>query len=168
MKIYILVGVLVLIVIYVLATYNSLVRLNNSVKEAFATMDVYLKKRWDLIPNIVETVKGYAKHEKETLQSVINLRNSVYDDMSQNEKIALAESYPDLKANQNFLNLSNQLSKIEEDIANSRKYYNAVVKNMNNKILMFPSNIVAKIFGYKELKMFEAQKSERENVRIEL
>lgn len=182
MKIYILVGVVVLIVIYVLATYNSLVRLNNSVKEAFATMDVYLKKRWDLIPNIVETVKGYAKHEKETLQSVINLRNSVYDDMSQNEKIeanekinsgiskiiALAESYPDLKANQNFLNLSNQLSKIEEDIANSRKYYNAVVKNMNNKILMFPSNIVAKIFGYKELKMFEAQKHERENVRIEL
>lgn len=79
MKIYILVGVLVLIVIYVLATYNSLVRLNNSVKEAFATMDVYLKKRWDLIPNIVETVKGYAKHEKETLQSVINLRNSVYN-----------------------------------------------------------------------------------------
>ena len=182
MKIYILVGVLVLIVIYVLATYNSLVRLNNSVKEAFATMDVYLKKRWDLIPNIVETVKGYAKHEKETLQSVINLRNSVYDDMSQNEKIeanekinsgiskiiALAESYPDLKANQNFLNLSNELSKIEEDIANSRKYYNAIVKNMNNKILMFHSNIVAKIFGYKELKMFEAQKSERENVRIEL
>ena len=182
LKIYILIGVLILIAIYVLVTYNSLVRLNNSVKEAFATMDVYLKKRWDLIPNLVETVKGYAKHEKETLQSVINLRNSIYDDMSQNEKIeanekinsgiskiiALAESYPDLKANQNFLNLSNQLSKIEEDIANSRKYYNAVVKNMNNKILMFPSNIVAKIFGYKELKMFEAQKSERENVRIEL
>ena len=81
MKIYILVGVVVLIVIYVLATYNSLVRLNNSVKEAFATMCVYLKKRWDLIPNIVETVKVYANHEKETLKYVINLRNSVYDDM---------------------------------------------------------------------------------------
>ena len=181
MKIYILIGVLILIAIYVLVTYNSLVKLNNSVKEAFATMDVYLKKRWDLIPNLVETVKGYAKHEKDTLQSVINLRNSAYDDMSQSEKIeanekinsgiskiiALAESYPDLKANQNFLNLSNQLSKIEEDIANSRKYYNAVIKNINNKILMFPSNIIAKMFGYKEIKMFEASNSERESIKVE-
>lgn len=128
MKIYILVGVVVLIVIYVLATYNSLVRLNNSVKEAFATMDVYLKKRWDLIPNIVETVKGYAKHEKETLQSVINLRNSVYDDMSQNEKIeanekinsgiskiiALAESYPRFKG-------KSKLFKFKQSVVKNRR-----------------------------------------------
>ena len=182
MKIYIIIGIIVLIAAYVLVTYNSLVRLNNSVKEAFATMDVYLKKRWDLIPNIVETVKGYAKHEKETLQSVISLRNSTYDNMSQKEKIeanekitsgiskiiALAESYPDLKANKNFLDLSAQLSKVEEDISNSRKYYNAVVKNMNDKVMMFPSNIIAKMFGYKEIKMFEASKIERESVRVEL
>lgn len=182
MKIYIIIGIVVLIVVYVLVTYNSFVKLNNSVKEAFSTMDVYLKKRWDLIPNIVETVKGYAKYEKETLQSIISLRNSTYDNMSQKEKIeanekitsgiskiiALAESYPDLKANQNFLDLSTQLSKVEEDISNSRKYYNAVVKNMNDKVLMFPSNIIAKVFGYKEIKMFETSEVERQSIKVEL
>lgn len=182
MKIYIIIGIIVLIVVYVLVTYNSFVKLNNSVKEAFSTMDVYLKKRWDLIPNIIETVKGYAKYEKETLQSIISLRNSTYDSMSQKEKIeanekitggiskiiALAESYPDLKANQNFLDLSTQLSKVEEDISNSRKYYNAVVKNMNDKVLMFPSNIIAKVFGYKEIKMFETLEVERQSIKVEL
>ena len=144
-------------------------------------MDVYLKKRWDLIPNIVETVKGYAKHESETLENVIRLRNSAYDNMSDNEKIktnealssginkimALAESYPDLKANENFRDLSNQLTKIEDDIANSRKYYNGVVRIINNKTEMFPSNIFAKLFGFKSKEMFEAAASERENVKVE-
>lgn len=174
-------GVLLLIIIYALSTYNNLVGLNNKVKEAFSTMDVYLKKRWDLIPNIVETVKGYAKHESETLENVIKLRNSAYDNMSDNEKIktnealssginkimALAESYPDLKANENFRDLSNQLTKIEDDIANSRKYYNGVVRIFNNKTEMFPSNIFAKLFGFKSKEMFEAAASERENVKVE-
>lgn len=174
-------GVLLLIIIYALSTYNNLVGLNNKVKEAFSTMDVYLKKRWDLIPNIVETVKGYAKHESETLENVIRLRNSAYDNMSDNEKIktnealssginkimALAESYPDLKANENFRDLSNQLTKIEDDIANSRKYYNGVVRIFNNKTEMFPSNIFAKLFGFKSKEMFEAAASERENVKVE-
>ena len=182
MELYIIIGIVVLLLIYVLVSYNGLVKLSNSVKEAFSTMDVYLKKRWDLIPNIVETVKGYAKYERETLESVVKLRNSAYDKMSQDDKIAangeisgvlsklmaLSENYPDLKANQNFLDLSSQLAKIEEDIANARKYYNAVVKNLNNKVQMFPSNIISKLFGYQEIKMFEIAEKEKENIKIEL
>ena len=182
MELYIIIAIIVLLFLYVLISYNSLVKLNNSVKEAFSTMDVYLKKRWDLIPNIVETVKGYVKHEKETLESIVTLRNSAYDKMSQADKIvandeitgalsklmALSENYPDLKANQNFLDLSSQLAKIEEDIANARKYYNAVVKNLNNKVQMFPSNIISKLFGYQEVKMFEIAEKEKENIKIEL
>ena len=182
MWIYIIITIIVLIVIYALAIYNSFVQLNNKVKEAFSTMDVYLKKRWDLIPNIVEIVKGYAKHEKDTLKEVVELRNSAYEKMSDQEKIktneqlssginkimALAEAYPELKANENFKDLSNQLTKIEDDIANSRKYYNGVVRIYNNKVEMFPSNIFAGLFGYKSKAMFEVSANERENVKVEL
>ena len=182
MSIYIIIVIIVLIIIYAFALYNSLIKLNNKVKEAFSTMDVYLKKRWDLIPNIVETVKGYAKHEKETLKEVIELRNSVYDKMSDDEKIKtneqlsnginkimlLAEAYPDLKANENFKDLSNQLIKVEDEIANSRKYYNGVIRIYNNKVEMFPSNIFARLFGYKSKSMFEASANERENVKVKL
>ncbi len=182
MWIYIIIVIIVLIIIYAFALYNSLIKLNNKVKEAFSTMDVYLKKRWDLIPNIVETVKGYAKHEKETLKEVIELRNSVYDKMSDDEKIKtneqlsnginkimlLAEAYPDLKANENFKDLSNQLIKVEDEIANSRKYYNGVIRIYNNKVEMFPSNIFARLFGYKSKSMFEASANERENVKVKL
>ena len=182
MWIYIIIAIIVLTIIYAFALYNSFVKLNNKVKEAFSTMDVYLKKRWDLIPNIVETVKGYAKHEKDTLKEVVELRNSAYDKMSDDEKIktneqlssginkimALAEAYPDLKANENFKDLSKELLKIEDDIANSRKYYNGVVRIYNNKVEMFPSNIFAGLFGYKSKAMFEASANERENVKVEL
>ena len=182
MWIYIIIAIIVLIVIYALALYNSFVKLNNKVKEAFSTMDVYLKKRWDLIPNIVEIVKGYAKHEKDTLKEVVELRNSTYDKMSDEEKIktneqlssginkimALAEAYPDLKANENFKDLSKQLTKVEDNITNSRKYYNGVVRIYNNKVEMFPSNIFAGLFGYKSKAMFEASANERENVKVEL
>ena len=179
---YIIITIIVLILIYFGITYNSLVKLSNAVKEAFSTMDVYLKKRWDLIPNIVETVKGYAKHEKSTLKEIIELRNSAYDNMTVNEKVdmnnklsqeinrlmAISESYPDLKANENFKDLSKQLTKIEDDIANSRKYYNGTVRIFNNKVQMFPSNIVAKTLGYKEKKMFEVDEAERENIKVNL
>ena len=179
---YIIIAIIVLIVVYALALYNSFVKLNNKVKEAFSTMDVYLKKRWDLIPNIVENVKGYAKHEKDTLKEVVELRNSAYDKMSDEEKIktneklssgiseimALAEAYPDLKANENFKDLSNQLTKVEDEIANSRKYYNGVVRMYNNKVEMFPSNVFAGLFGYKSKAMFEVSSNERENVKVEL
>ena len=178
--IYLIIGVIALLVIYVLVTYNGFVRMKNRVDESFSTMDVYLKKRWDLIPNIVETVKGYAKHEKSTLSEVIKLRNGAYDNMSSDEKIkanqqlskgitkimALAEQYPDLKANENFKDLSTQLTKIEDEIANSRKYYNGTVREFNDKVQMFPSNIVANIFGYKAKVMFEANEEERKNVKV--
>ncbi len=179
---YIIIAIIALIVVYALTLYNSFVKLNNKVKEAFSTMDVYLKKRWDLIPNIVETVKGYAEHEKNTLKEVVELRNSAYDKMSDEEKIktneklssgiseimALAEAYPDLKANENFKDLSNQLTKVEDEIANSRKYYNGVVRMYNNKVEMFPSNVFAGLFGYKSKAMFEVSSNERENVKVEL
>ena len=180
MWIYIVIAIVVLILLYVLVTYNGLVKLNNILKEAFSTMDVYLKKRWDLIPNIVETVKGYASHEKDTLKEIIELRNSAYDSMNSDEKVdvnnkisgainklmAIAEAYPELKANENFKDLSVQLAKVEDDIANARKYYNGTVRNFNNKIGMFPSNIVAIMLGYKQEKMFEISASERENVKV--
>ena len=180
MWLYIIIAVVVVLLLLVFTTYNSFVKLNNKVEEAFSTMDVYLKKRWDLIPNIVETVKGYAKHEKSTLEEVINLRNSSYDKMNTNDKVevnnklshgisklmAIAEAYPDLKANENFKDLSSQLTKVEDDIANARKYYNGTVRLFNDKVQMFPSNIIAGIFGYKAKKMFEANENERENVKV--
>ena len=180
MIIYIVIAIIVIIILYALVTYNSFVKLNNSLKEAFATMDVYLKKRWDLIPNLVETVKGYAAHEENTLKEVVELRNSSYDNLSSNDKIKanqtlskdinkimlLAESYPDLKASTNFQDLSRELTKIEEDIANARKYYNAVTEQFNNKIEMFPSNIFAKLYGYKHQNMFQTEIAERENVKV--
>ena len=182
MWIYVVLAIVVLLLIYVLIVYNNFVKLKNKVKEAFSTMDVYLKKRWDLIPNIVETVKAYSQYEKDALREVVELRNNTYDKMSDEDKIktneqlssgiqkimALAEAYPDLKASQNFQNLSNQLAKIEEDIANARKYYNGVVRIYNDKVEMFPSNILAKVFGYKVKAMFEADASERENVKVDL
>ena len=174
--------VVIILVLYIILTWNSLIKLKNRVKESFATMDVYLKKRWDLIPNLVTVVQGYAKHEKETITNITKLRNTVYDDLSTKDKIktnfdvfdsitklvALAENYPDLKANQNYMQLSSDLVKIEDEIAKSRKYYNANVRIYNNKVEMFPSNIVAKITGHQKEMMFEAQKEEREKVDVKL
>ncbi len=171
---------IVLLLAFFAVTYNALVGLGNKEKEAFSTMDVYLKKRWDLVPNLVETVKGYATHEKETFENVVKLRNSAYESMSPEDKIdinskltsgvskimMLAENYPDLKANQNFNELSKQLASIEDDIANARKYYNAVVRQFNDKVQMFPSNIVAGMSGYKVKKSFEIDDVERENVKV--
>lgn len=182
MWIYMIIGIIVVILIYIFATYNKLVNLRNHVNEAFSTMDVYLKKRWELIPNIVETVKGYAEHEKNTLKELVELRNKSYDTMNTNDKIdmnnkvsqditrlmAIAEAYPELKANTHFQDLANVLIKIEDEIVNARKYYNGTVRIMNNKIEMFPSNMVARILGFKTFKMFEATVEDRNNVKIEL
>ena len=180
MWLWIILAVIILIIIYVFILYNNFISLDNKVKEAFSTMDVYLKKRWDLIPNLVETVKGYAKYEEETLTRVTKLRNTVYNEMTNDEKIinneelssdvskimALKEAYPELKANENFIDLSNKLTKIEDDIANARKYYNGTVRIYNNKVQMFPNNIFAKIFGYKTKRMFEASLEDKQNIKI--
>lgn len=182
MVVYVIGIILGIIIIYIFTTFNSLVRLNNKIKEAFSTMDVYLKKRWDLIPNIVETVKGYAKHEKDTFEKITKMRSSTYDSLTDEEKIktneeltkgigkliALVEDYPDLKASKNFQKLSEDLTQIEDEIANSRKYYNAVVRMFNNKVEMFPSNLIASMFGYQTKPMFEANEGERENVDVKL
>ena len=182
MAVYIIITIIILLIVYIFVLYNSFISLDNKVKEAFSTMDVYLKKRWDLIPNLVETVKGYACHEQETFSEVTKLRNNNYESMSNEEKIitneevntkidrimALKETYPKLKANESFKNLSTELKKIEDDIANSRKYYNAVVRVYNNKVEMFPNSLIAKIFGYHSKKMFEANNEERKNVKVEL
>ena len=175
-------ALIVLALLYIASTYNSLIRKRNSVEEAFATMDVYLKKRWDLIPNLVAAVKGYAKHEAETLEKVIAARNGRYQDLSDDEKIevnkelakglssinVVVERYPDLKANENFMNLQNQLNRTEDDIANARKYYNAVVRNYNNKVQMFPSSIIASMFKFTKKQMFAVEnEAEREAVKVE-
>lgn len=182
MWLWIILAVIILIIIYAFVLYNSFISLDNKVKEAFSTMDVYLKKRWDLIPNLLETVKGYTKYEEETLMRVTKLRNTVYNKMTNDEKIinneelssdvskimALKEAYPELKANENFIDLSNKLTKIEDDIANARKYYNGTVRIYNNKVQMFPNNIFAKIFNYKTKRMFEASLEDKQNIRINL
>ena len=179
---YIIIGIIVILIIYIFVLYNSFVNSNNMVNEAFSTMDVYLKKRWDLIPNLVEIVKGYATHEKQTLEEVVKLRSNNYENMSNNEKMssyeetyprverlmAIAENYPELKASTQFQNLSENLTKAEDEIANSRKYYNAVVRMFNNKVEMFPNNIFSKIFGFKSKNMFEAKAEERKNVEVKL
>lgn len=179
---YIIIGIVVILVIYVLITYNDLIKMRNIVKEAFSTMDVYLKKRWDLVPNLVEIVKGYTKYEKETLDEITSLRTNNYENMEMKNKIninekltegiskimLISEKYPDLKASESFLELSRNLTKLEDEIANSRKYYNGSVRIYNNKIQMFPSNIVAKIFRFKQANMFEAKTEEKNNIKVDI
>lgn len=182
MWLYILIAIIAVVAIYVIVQYNKLINARNDVKEAFSTMDVYLKKRWDLVPNLVEVVKQYAKHEEDTFTQITALRTGNYDEMLTNKKInineqltegiskvmTVAENYPELKASENFLNLSAELTKIEDEIANSRKYYNGTVRNLNNKIQMFPSNIIATIFKFEQANMFEANIEERNNVKVSL
>ena len=174
-------GVLSLfIILYLINAYNKGIILRNYVREGFSTMDVYMKKRWDLIPNLVETAKGYMTHEQSTLTKIAELRNQNYNGMSNEQKmdvnsqlgfglaklLAVAENYPDLKANENFLKLMEELSNVEEDIANSRKYYNGTVREYNNYTELFPTNIIALIFNFKAEKMYEISDVERENVKV--
>lgn len=178
----IVIAIVVIIGLWIMGSYNALIRLKNQVEEAFSTMDVYMKKRYDLIPNLVETVKGYAAHESGTLEKVTAARTAAMDATTINDKIknenilndtlkslfAVSEAYPDLKANTNFMDLQHQLQTVEEDIANSRKYYNASVKNLNNKIEMFPSNIIAGMFHFSKQPFFEVGSGEeRKNVKVQ-
>lgn len=173
--------IVVLIVLYLIVTYNRLVDLRNRVRDQWSQIDVQLKRRFDLIPNLVSTVKGYAKHESETLEKVIEARNSYVtaetphakmeaNDMlsgTLNKLFALAESYPDLKANTNFLELQQELQQTEDKIAIARQFYNDTVLTYNNKIEMFPSNIVASLFHFKMEEFFKAEEEARQNVKVE-
>ena len=168
---------LAVIAVAVIAIYNGLVRLNVQTNNAWADIDVQLKRRYDLIPNVVETVKGYASHERQTLEAVINARNRAVSvqgagpaERGQAEGaltgalrglFALAESYPQLRAAENFGQLQGTLSQIEEAIQNARRYYNAVVRDLNTRIQQFPSNIVAGMFGFKNREFFEVPDSEK-------
>lgn len=162
--------IIVAAVAFVIVTYNDLVRLRNSVENSFAQIDTQLQRRFDLIPNIVETVKGFATHEKELLENVTASRSGYMNAGSDEEKIAMnnqltstlktlfavTENYPELKANANFLNLQDELSEIEDKVSYARQFYNDAVTIYNNKIQMFPSNIVAGIFGFKEGTLFDS------------
>ena len=171
----------VLLALFFVLQYNGLVRLRNGVENAWAQIDVQLKRRYDLIPNLVETVKGYAAHEKETLDAVIQARNSAMAaqgpaQQAQNENMltgtlkslfALSEAYPDLKANQNFLELQEELTSTESRIAFARQHYNDSVLGYNNKIQVFPSNIVAGMFNFSESEYFETEGDARGPVQVE-
>ena len=182
MWIAIIIGVIVLLIlIWGVATYNSLVDFRNRVKDSWSQIDVQLKRRFDLIPNLVETVKGYTKHESETLEEVIKARNTYLsanlpeDQLKAdgeltnaiNKLFALAENYPDLKANQNFQQLQQELQQTEDKIAMARQFYNDIVMQYNNKIEMVPSNIIASLFKFKQEKFFEANETEKENVKVQ-
>lgn len=177
----IIVGVIVLLIlIWFFGTYNSLVSLRNKKDDQWSQIEVQLKRRADLIPNLVETVKGYAKHEKGTFEDVIKARNTYVSASTPEEEMkasgevtsalnklfALAESYPDLKANENFLSLQNDLKETEDKISYSRQFYNDAVLSYNNKVQMVPSNIVANIGGFQKAPFFEANEQDKETPKV--
>lgn len=172
----------IILVCWGISARNNFVRLRNGCEEAFATIDVYLKKRYDLIPNLVETVKGYAKHESQTLENVIAARNRAVNATTTAEKIdadanvsnairsinMVAERYPDLKANSNFMDLSRQLSNIETQLSDQRRYYNAKVKAFNTDKDVFPKSVIAGMMHLEKLPYFELDSAEeRQNVRVQ-
>jgi LemA protein len=169
--IWIIIGIVVILLFIFIGFYNDLIKLRNQMKNAWAQIDVQLKRRYDLIPNLIETVKGYVKHERETLEAVTKARNlaqqaasagagersKLEGDLSSalSRLLAVAESYPDLKANQNFLALQEELTSTENKISFSRQFFNDSVLNYNNKTQMFPSNIIASMTGFKTGEFFE-------------
>src|SRR3989338_1716172 len=178
---YLFIGVIAAIVLYIVGIYNSLQTLRVRIKEAFSGIDVQLKRRIDLIPNLFETVKGYAKHEKSVFENVTKARSSLMkaDSLAQKAEannmltdalkslFAVAEAYPDLKANTNFADLQRQLEDTEDKIAYSRQFYNSNVLEYNTRVKMFPSNIIAQLFGFAEEAFFEAKPEEKENVKVQ-
>lgn len=181
----VIIGVVVIVgLFYAINVYNRLISLKNRVQEAWSDIDVQMKRRYDLIPNLVETVKGYAAHEKNTLESVIQARNAAMSDhgdpahQARSEGLlqsalknlfALVEAYPDLKANQSFVSLQAQLAEIEDHIQKARRYYNGSVRDLNNLIEQFPSNIVAGRFNFEKAIFFEldpSQSAAREPVAV--
>lgn len=177
-----LIAIILLIILWFIVTYNGFIKLKNMCDEAFSTMDIYLKKRFDLIPNLVETVKGYANHEKETLDRVTSARSAVQGATNPGARLEaegqlsqalgrlmmVSEAYPDLKANIGFNDLQQQLKQMETEIASSRKYYNGVIKAYNIKCETIPSNIVANLCKFEKRPLFEIENVEqRENIKVQ-
>jgi LemA protein len=179
----IMISVLVLIglvVVWVIFLFNGLIRLKNRVEEAWSDIDVQLKRRYDLIPNLIETVKGYAKHEREVLESVTEARTRAMGAQDTKDQVeaenmlsdtlkslfAVSENYPDLKANQNFLELQRELSDTENKIQASRRFYNGNVRDFNTKIQSFPNNMIAGTLNFKEKDFFEAGEEEKKNIEV--
>jgi len=161
--------------------YNRGVCYRNYMQEAFSTMDVYLKKRWDLVPNLLEAVKSYTKHEKNVLTDIADIRSRTYGSLSTDEKIntniklgqalsrfhAVAENYPELKANEAYIQLMKQMSSVEDDIADARKYYNGTVREYNTFIDLFPTSLIGKMFGMQRAELFEIEAEQRENIKVD-
>ncbi len=183
MTTWIIIAVIGLLILIVIGMYNGLIRLKNRVDEAWADIDVQLKRRHDLIPNLVETVKGYAAHEQGTLDKVIQARNSAMQAQSTGNRaeiektenmlsstlksiFALSEAYPDLKANTNFLELQRELSDTENKIQASRRFYNTNVRDFNTKLEVFPTNMIGNMLGFKSRDFFAAEAEEKANVEV--
>lgn len=176
--VFIIIAVILILIFF--SIYNSLVKSRNSVKQAESGIDVYLKQRFDLIPNLVECVKGYSKHEKDVLENIVKLRTEYINNKnidfkqvedlnkSMNNLIAIAENYPELKASEQYLNLQQNLSKIESQLQAARRIYNSEVTKYNTKINTVPSNLIAKLFGFKEADLFQIEESQKENIKINL
>ena len=178
MTIFIIIAVIAILVVWGISIYNNLVKLRNNRENAFANIDVQLKQRHDIIPQLVATVKGYAQHEKELLERITQARSAAMSANTINEKIeaenqlssALAglkvsvEAYPDLKANQNFLQLQTEISDIENKLAATRRFFNSATRELNNAVQTFPSNIFAGMFGFPKEPMFEVPKEERATI----
>lgn len=169
---------LVALLLFVLISYNSLVSKKHKVAQARSSIDVYLNQRFDLIPNLVETVKGYAKHEKEIFEETIKLRTSYINSKDLDEAsilnskcnsiLAIAENYPELKANENFLSLQKSLSKMENQLQAARRLYNIEVTDYNTKLNVVPTNIIAKMFNFKEEKLFQIEEYKKENINVDI
>jgi LemA protein len=177
----VLIAIAAVIELFVIVLYNSVIRLRNQVKNSWAQIDVQLKRRNDLIPNLVETVKGYMKHERSVLENITRARSAILSAKTMDEKakasntisdtlkslFAVSENYPTLKANENFMQLQEELSGTESKIAYARQHYNDVVMEFNIKIQQFPANFFAKMFSFKQEQLFEAEKEERKNVKVQ-
>ena len=159
---------LIIVILIMLGSYNSLVKLRNKVNQAKSGIDVYLNQRFDLIPNLVECVKGYAKHEVEVLEKITQLRAEYSRSKDIKEVIAVAEQYPELKASEQFLNLQKSLSKMESQLQAARRIYNNEVTAYNTTINTVPTNIIAKMFNFKEAELFTVEDYKKENIQVDL
>lgn len=178
--IYIILAVILVVILIILGKYNQLIKLKNRVKQSESGIDIYLNQRFDLIPNLVECVKGYTKYEGETLEKIVELRSDynktnglnikeatkINNDL--NQILAVAENYPELKASEQFLNLQKNLEKIESQLQAARRIYNNDVTNYNTKIESVPSNIVASMFAFKKAELFQIEEYKKDNIKVDL